>query len=74
MSAEPQPATSRCEFQDQRIRQLEHKLFGNGREGVATRVDRLETKVDTVIRLVRWQIATFLAAAAIVVASGYIPL
>lgn len=64
----------RCQFQERRIKALEDKLFGNGREGIATRVDRMEAKMDTAIRLLRWQIATILTVGAIMAAVGYLPI
>jgi hypothetical protein len=33
------------------LRELKHAVFGNGRPGLTSRVDRMETKIDTAVKL-----------------------
>lgn len=41
---------------EDKIHNLWHAVFGNGKPGLVSRMDRMESKMDTAVSLLKWQI------------------
>lgn len=51
------------------IKKLEHAVFGNGQPGLKTRTERVETKIDTAVRLL-WALISLAIPSAIAIVTS----
>ena len=58
---QPNAAQPWCALHEDKIDNLWHAVFGNGKPGLVSRMDRMESKMDTAVSLLRWQIGIMVA-------------